>query len=223
MDVEIILYDGFDDLDAAGPYEVLSMAAEAGAPLAVRLVTREPADVVTSSHGLAVIPHGVLSATADLAVVPGGSWAARTPVGAWGEIARGGLPAALAAEHARGATIAAVCTGTMLLSAAGITRGRPATTHHLALDALRAEGADVIAARVVDDGDLVTSGGVTSGIDMALWLVERHFGTDRATAVAARIEHDRRGDVYLGAGARRARRQNSSSAGQATGEETVGQ
>lgn len=205
MDVEILLYDGFDDLDAVGPYEVLSMAADAGAPLAVRLVTRVSDELVTSSHGLAIIPHGVVSAAADLLVVPGGSWAARTAVGAWGEIARGALPALLAAEHARGAMLASVCTGTMLLAAAGLTRGRPATTHHLALDALRADGADVIAVRVVDDGDLVTAGGVTSGIDMALWLVERHFGHDRATAVATRIEHDRRGEVHLGPGAARIR------------------
>ena len=60
----------------------------------------------------------------------------------------------------------------------------------------------MITERVVDDGDLVTSGGVTSGIDMALWLVERHFGADRAAAIAGRIEHDRRGGVHLGAGGR---------------------
>jgi transcriptional regulator GlxA family with amidase domain len=84
----------------------------------------------------------------------------------------------------------------MLLSAAGLTRGRPATTHHLALAALADEGAEVIVARVVDDGDLVTSGGVTSGIDMALWLVERHFGPEAAALIARRIEHERRGDVH---------------------------
>jgi transcriptional regulator GlxA family with amidase domain len=84
----------------------------------------------------------------------------------------------------------------MLLSAAGITRGRPATTHHLAIDALREEGAEVVEDRVVDDGDLVTSGGVTSGIDMALWLVERHFGRELADGIARGIEHERRGGVY---------------------------
>jgi transcriptional regulator GlxA family with amidase domain len=200
MKVQIVLYDGFDELDAVGPYEVLRMAGEAGAALEVRLVTREAADRVTSSHGLALAPQGSLDGAADLVVVPGGSWAARNPVGAWGEIQRGELPRALAGEHARGAHLAAVCTGTMLLSAAGLTRGRPATTHHLALDALRREGAEVIEARVVDDGDLVTSGGVTSGIDMALWLVERHFGSDAAAAIAGRIEHDRRGRVHRAGG-----------------------
>lgn len=196
MKVEIVLYDGFDDLDAVGPYEVLSMAAEAGWAVSVELVTVEEVELVTSSHGLQVRPHGRLDGRADLVIVPGGAWAARSAVGAWGEIERGTLPRRLAAEHARGARLAAVCTGTMLLAAAGLTRGRAVTTHHLALAALGEAGGKLVEARVVDDGDLVTSGGVTSGIDMALWLVEREFGPAAAEAIARRIEHDRRGPVH---------------------------
>jgi transcriptional regulator GlxA family with amidase domain len=64
------------------------------------------------------------------------------------------------------------------------------------VEELRASGAQVVQARVVDDGDLVTAGGVTSGIDLALWLVERHFGTAAAEAVAAEIEHPRQGEVW---------------------------
>jgi transcriptional regulator GlxA family with amidase domain len=84
----------------------------------------------------------------------------------------------------------------MLATAAGLTQGRPAITHHGAVDDLRASGAQVVEARVVDDGDLVTAGGVTSGIDLALWLVERHFGAELADAVAAEIEHPRHGEVW---------------------------
>jgi transcriptional regulator GlxA family with amidase domain len=197
MDVAILLYDGFDDLDAVGPYEVLRNAQEAGMPIAVRLLTLGPADRITSSHGLQVIPHGVLEGTPDLVIVPGGAWAARRPTGAWGEIEKGELPRALKDLQAGGAAMASVCTGAMLLSAAGITRGRPAITHHVAIDALREQGAEIVDARVVDDGDLVTSGGVTAGIDMALWLVERHFGRDLADRIARGIEHDRRGDVHV--------------------------
>lgn len=199
MRVAIVVYDGFDDLDAVGPYEVLTMAVEADVGLDdVRLVAREPAERVTSSHGLEIVVQGELDGSADLVIVPGGSWAARGDVGAWGEIQRGALPRALGLEHARGAHLAAVCTGTMLLSAAGLTRGRPATTHHVALQALGEEGAVVIEERVVDDGDIVTCGGVTSGIDMALWLVERDFGLELADSIARGIEHDRRGGVYRG-------------------------
>jgi transcriptional regulator GlxA family with amidase domain len=81
----------------------------------------------------------------------------------------------------------------MLLAAGGLLAGRPAVTHHAALDDLEAAGADVIRdARVVDDGDILTAGGVTSGIDLALWLVERERGREIADTVATEIEHERR-------------------------------
>ena len=84
----------------------------------------------------------------------------------------------------------------MLLAAAGLLEGRPATTHHTALADLRAAGADVVEARVVDDGDVVTAGGVTSGLDLVLWLVERHFGPALAVAAERELEYERRGTVW---------------------------
>ena len=198
MRIRILLYEGFDDLDAIAPYEVLSNAAAAGADIDVRLVTRTPADTVTSSHNVTLIPQGTLGDDKpNLLVVPGGAWRTRSDRGAWGEIQRGDLPKALAALREQGTAMASVCTGAMLLSAAGITRGRRATTHHSAIEALREEGARIVDARVVDDGDLITSGGVTAGIDMALWLVEREFGRTLADQIADGIEHERRGHVAL--------------------------
>jgi transcriptional regulator GlxA family with amidase domain len=84
----------------------------------------------------------------------------------------------------------------MLLARAGITADRPAMTHAGAIDDLRESGAEVVDARVVDDGDLVTSGGVTSGLDLAFHLVRREFGDEIADAVAERMEYDPRGPVY---------------------------
>jgi transcriptional regulator GlxA family with amidase domain len=101
----------------------------------------------------------------------------------------------IAAAHERGARIASVCTGAMLLAAAGITDGRPATTHHSAIEDLRASGARVVDARVVDDGDVMTAGGVTSGIDLALWIVEQEASAEIADRVAAEIEYERRFEV----------------------------
>ena len=129
-------------------------------------------------------------------MIPGGGWNDRGAHGAWAEAQRGDLPAAIAAATQGGAVVATVCTGAMLAATAGLTRGRPAITHHDAVEDLRASGARVVEARVVDDGDLITAGGVTSGIDMALWLVERHFGSELAGAVAAEIEHPRHGEVW---------------------------
>ena len=197
MRVSVVVFEGFDELDAIGPLEVLRNAAASGADLEVALVTRDGAAEVTGSHGLVVRPDGRLEPDrTDLLVVPGGGWNDRAARGAWAEAERGELPAAIAAAHRAGAQVATVCTGAMLASAAGLTRGRPAITHHGAVEDLRAAGAQVVEARVVDDGDLVSAGGVTSGIDLALWLVERHFGAELAEAVAAEIEHPRHGEVW---------------------------
>jgi transcriptional regulator GlxA family with amidase domain len=196
--IAVVVFEGFDELDAIGPLEVLRNAAAMGAPdLSVELVALDGAAEVTGSHGLRVRPDGRLEPDrTDLLVVPGGGWNDRGPRGAWAEAERGELPAAIAAAHRAGAQLATVCTGAMLATAAGLTRGRPAITHHGAVEDLRASGAQVVEARVVDDGDLVTAGGVTSGIDLALWLVERHFGAELAEAVAAEIEHPRHGEVW---------------------------
>src|SRR5215218_7562674 len=158
MRVAVVVFEGFDELDAIGPLEVLRNAATmGGAGLQVDLVALDGAAEVTGSHGLRVRTDGRLDPDrADVVVVPGGGWNDRAPQGARAEAERGELPAAIAAAHGAGAVVATVCTG----------------------------------------ADLVTAGGVTSGIDMALWLVERHFGTELADAVAAEIEHPRHGEVW---------------------------
>jgi transcriptional regulator GlxA family with amidase domain len=191
VNIEILIYQGFDELDAIGPFEVL-------AP--VTLVTLEPADTITASHGLAMTPHGVLSARPELLIVPGGGWAARNEqVGAYAEYLRGAIPTAIAERHARGSIIASVCTGAMLLARAGILEGRPAVTHHVALEDLRAAGADVRPdARWVDDGEILTAGGVTSGIDLALHLLERLQGTEAAEAAEHLLEHRRLDTAQVG-------------------------
>ncbi len=197
MNVEIAVYDGFDELDAIGPYEVLDNGADEGADLSVSLRTLEERPQVRASHGLRIIPDGELGETdPELVVVPGGGWNDRSDTGAWAEAERGDLPDWLAARHGAGVAVGAVCTGGMLLSRAGLLEGRPAITHSGAVDDLRAEGAEVIDARVVDAGDVVTAGGVTSGIDLGLYILEREFGADLAQRVADRMEYERRGPIH---------------------------
>ncbi|WP_224449533.1 DJ-1/PfpI family protein [Haloprofundus salilacus] len=203
MRVDIVLYDGFDELDAVGPYEVFSTAATFGAEFDVRLVTLDDRDSVTASHGLRVGVHGVLPEAdaddrPDLVVVPGGGWNDRSEAGARAEAERGAIPEAVADLHGAGATVASVCTGGMLLATAGLTDGRPAVTHGGALDDLRESGAEVVDARFVDDGDLLTAGGVTSGIDLSLHLVEREAGAEIADRVATELEYERRETPYQG-------------------------
>ena len=197
MKVEIVLFEGFDELDAIVPFEVLRNAALIdGADIEVKLVTLDGTEEVTAAHGLRVRPDGRLGERPDVLIVPGGGWNNHAPQGAWAEFQRGELPAAIARLHQAGAMVAAICTGGMLVAAGGLTKGRPAVTHHLALEELRDTGAEVVEARIVDDGDLVTAGGVTSGLDLGLWLLERYFGARIASAVEGRLEHERRGVVW---------------------------
>ena len=138
------------------------------------------------------MPDGVLG-DPDLLVVPGGGWSDRNATaGVYAEARRGAIPKALAERHARGRRIASVCTGAMFLAEAGLLEGRPAITHHTAIEDLRSFGADVREGeRVVDDGDILTAAGVTSGIDLALYLVEQELGAEAARAGADEIEWDR--------------------------------
>lgn len=196
MNIEILLYDGFDELDALGPWEVLSEIARARDGVDAALVTLEPAREVLASHGTVVHSQRALAETPDLVIVPGGGWIDRSRAGAWREVERGALPAALRERHGRGTIVASVCTGALVVAAAGLLTGRPATTNHAALDDLRARGAHVVAARVVDDGDVVTAGGVTCGLDLVLWLVERFFGAPLAHLAERELEYERRGTVW---------------------------
>jgi transcriptional regulator GlxA family with amidase domain len=184
---EILIYDRFEELDAIAPYDVLERAG-----FDVALVTAEPADRIEASRGTIVVPHRELSERVELLIVPGGPWTRRPPRGTWAEVERGVLPPAIAARHAGGATVASVCTGAFLLAAGGLLDGRPATTHHDDFDDLEGKAAPVIRdARVVDDGDIITSGGVTSGLDLALWLAEKHLGPEVANRAAADMEYRR--------------------------------
>lgn len=191
MQAEVLLFDGFDELDGVGPYEVLACAGEFGADVTVATVTAEATQQVTASHGIVIQPDGVLGQP-DLLVVPGGGWSGG---GVRREYEAGELPSLIADRHDAGATVASVCTGAMLLAAGGVLDGRPATTHHGAYDDLEAV-TERIDARVVDDEDVLTAGGVTAGIDLGLWLVEREFGQDIANAVAENLEYERRGTVH---------------------------
>lgn len=200
MRIEIPLFDGFDEVDAIAPFEVLANASMGVEELTVELVGAHGLDVVTASHGMRVLVEHELSDAADLVLVPGGGWSgSRSPtLGVRREYDEGRLAARLKALHDGGAIMASVCTGALLLAQAHITDGRPATTHRATLKDLREMGADVDeVARVVDDGDLITCGGVTAGLDLALHLIEREWGSGLAEGVAGVMEHERRGPVRV--------------------------
>jgi len=197
MNIQIVLFNGFDELDAIAPHEVWNMARDLKTDLEVQLVTLDGGKDVTASHGLRVQAQAQLGAKRpDIVVVPGGGWITRSAAGAWAEAKRGALPAKLGELHREGVVMTSVCTGALLLAAAGLLKNRPATTNHGALDELAAAGAKVIRARVVDDGNVVTAGGITCGLDLTLWLVERFISAEAAHALEGSLEYERRGTVW---------------------------
>ena len=180
--IDVLLFDGCEALDALGPIEVLRYGG-----LDVCGVTVDGERLVRTSQGLDVRAQQPRE-DVEWLVVPGGAWDDRHhhPDGE----AASGLVGAYARRHqARGGLLAAVCTGAMWLADAGLIGSRPATTHHQYWDELAAFGADVRRGeRVVDDGDLVTSGGITSGLFLGLHLVGRLAGPDVRRGVELEIE-----------------------------------
>ncbi|MHB8313428.1 MAG: ACT domain-containing protein [Candidatus Dormibacteria bacterium] len=190
MRAEILIFDGVDDLDVAGAYEVLTRAVHLGAVLGVRLVVLPGRELrVVTAHGLTQEAHEELSGAADLLIVPRAGWAKRPSAGIRSEIGAGDLPQAVLAAHMAGSVVASVGTGVMALASAGGLSARRAATHHGAFNDLARAGVVVVSEGVVDDGDLVTSGGVTAGLDLGLHLVVRCCGSDLAAQIATDLEY----------------------------------
>ena len=170
--IEIVVFDGFDEMDAIAPYEVFRTAAGYGAPIEVELVGAHGRRTITASHGTRILVERGPSVTADVDPRPRRRLLPRRRhprrAGARRPAARCSRTRTRAASSSARSARARCCS-----PRAGLTAGRRATTHHLAMDDLRASGAEVVEARFVDDGDIVTAGGVTSGLDLALHLVER--------------------------------------------------
>ncbi|MFE0812741.1 DJ-1/PfpI family protein [Streptomyces sp. NPDC058848] len=219
MHAQIVLFDGFDPLDVVAPFEVLSAGGSAApGAVSVELVSAEgPREVVSGTNGLALRATAALDpGRAGLIVLPGASGRVGEPGEVPGEDTGAGdetipvllgrtlateLPALLAvAMENPEVTVAAVCGGSLVPAMAGLLEGRYATTHHLGLDMLDATGVHAVNARVVDDGDLVTGAGVTSGLDLGLYLLEREVGPRVARAVEELFAHERRGTVWRAEG-----------------------
>jgi cyclohexyl-isocyanide hydratase len=178
--INMILFAGLTQLDLTGPHEVLVRMPGAR----IELVGESLAPVV-SARGLAIVPTATRQsvAPADLLVVPGGRGVDQAIIDpAWVSFMR---EAAASARWVFG-----ICTGTLLLGAAGVLRGRRATGHWLARDLLSRFGANVCDERIVIDGNIYTSGGVTAGIDMALRVVADLAGEETAKRIQLQIEYD---------------------------------
>jgi len=181
MDIAIPIFDNITALDAIGPYEVLSRLPDA----TVHFIASEPGPKRTENSMLALHADRALTDVPkpDVIVFPGG-WGTRAlttdePTLQW-----------LRAAHETSQWTTSVCTGSLVLGAAGILEGLEATTHWLVLDALAKYGATPVSRRVVEQGKVITAAGVSSGIDMALTLAAHIAGEQYAQGIQLGIEYD---------------------------------
>jgi putative intracellular protease/amidase len=181
MDIAILLFDRFTALDAVGPYEVLSRVPGAR----VIFAAEQAGAVAADSGGLQLVAGATLAQLPrpGIVLVPGGPGQAAQmtdgPVHDW-----------LRSADQASTWTTSVCTGSLILAAAGLLRGRPATSHWLALDQLRRLGATPVQQRVVFAGKYVTAAGVSASIDMALALAGQIAGPGTAQAIQLGLEYD---------------------------------
>lgn len=191
--VGILVFDDVEVLDFCGPYEVFcttrldeSRRREEPSPFETLLVAGS-AEPVTASGGMRVLPDHTLDdcPPLDVLLVPGG-WGVRA------ELSNRRLLDWIPARAAESGTLASVCTGAMLLGEAGLLDGRRATTHWRSLDWMQRSFPQVTVERdlhVVEDGAVITSAGISAGIDLALTLVARYRGEEIARATARHMEY----------------------------------
>ena len=178
--IGLLLFPNLTQLDLTGPYEVFTKFPDADVHLLWKTL-----DPVTAGGGMRLLPTTTFAECPqlDLVCVPGGA----------------GMNALLNDEEtldfvrrqASGARyVTSVCTGSLVLGAAGLLKGRRATTHWMSLPMLAAFGCEPVAERVVVDGNVITGGGVTAGIDFALTVAGEWFGADTARRIQLGIEYD---------------------------------
>jgi putative intracellular protease/amidase len=181
VDIAILLFDRFTALDAVGPYEVLRNLPGA----TVTFVAKEVGPVRTDSGALAITADKAIRdvPSPDIVVIPGGpgqsDFMDDEEILGW-----------IRSVHETTQWTTSVCTGSLLLGAAGLLQGLEATSHWLALEQLPALGATPTLLRVVEQGKIITAAGVSSGIDMALRLAAHIAGDDVAQMIQLGIEYD---------------------------------
>jgi transcriptional regulator GlxA family with amidase domain len=187
--IGVALFDGAEELDWAGPWEVLAAWAEQWPDDGVRVFTLAREDgTITCAKGLRVLPDETWQTAPplDVLVYPGGR-------GTRTELADQAVLDWIRGLAGSGAVVSSVCTGSLVLASAGLLDGLPATTHWSALELLPTLGKDIEVRRddrFVDTGNVITAAGVSAGIDMALHLVARLHSPERAREVRRYIQYD---------------------------------
>ncbi|KLU62925.1 isonitrile hydratase [Peptococcaceae bacterium CEB3] len=188
--VGILLFNEVEVLDFAGPFEVFSLTTYPGTdmkPFEVRTIAQTK-EIINTRNGLQVMPYFSFAdnPSFDIVVIPGGYGAEEI------EIHNDTVLSWIKEQMSKVGLMTSVCTGAFLLAKAGLLEGKKATTHWMDIDRLANEFDVTVqrGAKYVDEGSIMTSGGISAGIDLSFYIVKKLLGEEVARTTAKRMEYD---------------------------------
>lgn len=182
--IGIMIFPQVEELDFIGPFEVVSQVNKKIPDSTQVLIVAESLEPLQAYNGLKVIPDATFSSCPqlDVLIVPGGK-------GRLAAMQNESVKNFIVNQAATAQYITSVCTGSLVLAAAGLLTGKRATTYHTAFEELASYSVEVLSQKVVQDGNIITAGGVSSGIELGCYLLKILFGLDLAQTVADSIEY----------------------------------
>ena len=184
LNVGILIFPDVEELDFVGPFEVLSYINKIRPDSTRVLLVAETSDAVRAFNGMRILPDVTTERCPDLdiLIVPGGN-------GRLIAMKNNHLLQFIQKQVPHAQYITSVCTGAFLLAEAGLLTGKKATTYHAVLDELSSYDVQVVTGKVVPQGQIITAGGVSSGIELGFYLLRELFGVETAQKVASKIEY----------------------------------
>lgn len=185
LTIGVLLFPQVEELDFVGPFEVLSYINKIRPASTKVLLIAEAAELVEAFNGMRVIPDVTMATCPqlDILVVPGGK-------GRYVAMKNTAIQEFIQRQAQKAKYITSVCTGAFLLAEAGLLKNKKATTYHTAFAELASYGVEVLARKVVREGNIITAAGVSSGLELGLYLLREEFGAELAQEVADKIEYD---------------------------------
>lgn len=182
--IGVLIFPQVEELDFVAPFEVLSYSNKIKPGSTQVLLIAENSQPVEAFNGMKVIPHTTIanSPPLDILIVPGGK-------GRLAAMKNSAILEFIEAQSHCAQFISSVCTGALILAAAGLLTNKQATTYHTAFDELKTYSVDVLTQKVVHDGQIITAAGISSGIELGLYLLKLLFGPSMAQEVADKIEY----------------------------------
>jgi transcriptional regulator GlxA family with amidase domain len=189
MNVGILIFDEVEVLDFAGPFEVFSLAEEDGNKIFNVKLIAEQSKMITARNGLKVLPDFTIEdqLNLDILIIPGGYGAEQI------QINNPRIVQWIKQQFDKVQLLASVCTGALLLAKAGLLKNKKATTHWMDLERLEKEFEDIFVvhgAKFVDEGRIITSGGISAGLNMSFYIITKIVGKEVSTHTAKRMEYD---------------------------------